>query len=139
MICETMIDAEREESHEAHYLKLLNVLMKCIEEAIEEGNLFDDNEDDNDDYYDEDDDDESDDDNDNCVCLCHPTDTEAGYCCCSARDKKCNGKCCPDGYDNVWRVVLIVEKTEGLFWLKVVTKGSIFSDLSSFLGCLRSV
>ena len=42
MICETMIDAECEESDEAHDLKLLNVLMKCTEEAIEEGNLFDD-------------------------------------------------------------------------------------------------
>ena len=38
MIHETMIDA--------HDSKLLNILMKCIEEAIEEGNLFDDNEDD---------------------------------------------------------------------------------------------
>ena len=46
-------------------LKLLNVLMKCIEEAIEEGNLFDDDEDD-------------------CVCLCDPTDFNAGYCCCNA-------------------------------------------------------
>ena len=36
MIHETMIDAEREESDEAHDLKLLNVLMKCIEEAIED-------------------------------------------------------------------------------------------------------
>ena len=32
-----MIDAEREGSDEAHDLKLLNVLMKCTEEAIEEG------------------------------------------------------------------------------------------------------
>ena len=101
MICETMIDAEQKESDEAHDLKLLNVLMKCIEEAIEEGNLFD-NEDDNDnDYYDEndDDDDESDDNNDDCVCLCDPTNTEAGYCCCNAQGKKCNGKCRPDEYD----------------------------------------
>ena len=30
MIRETMIDAEQEESDEAHDLKLLNVLMKCI-------------------------------------------------------------------------------------------------------------
>ena len=51
MIRETMTDAE------AHDLKLLNVLMKCIEEATEEGNLFDD------------DDDESDDDNDDLVCM----------------------------------------------------------------------
>ena len=80
MICETMINAEREESDEAHDLKLLNVLMKCIEEAVEEGNL-------------------SDDDQDDCVCLCNPTDIEAGYCCCSARGKKCNGKCRPDEYD----------------------------------------
>ena len=107
MIRETMIDAEREESDKVHDLKLLNVLMKCIEKAIEEGNLFDDDEDDDDedddddDYYDEDDDDddESDDDNDDCVCLCDPTDIEAGYCCCNARDKKCNGKCRPEGYD----------------------------------------
>ena len=40
MVRETMIDAK------AHNLKLLNVLMKCIEEAIEEENLFDDDEDD---------------------------------------------------------------------------------------------
>ena len=51
MIRETMIDAEREESDEAHDLKLLNVLMKCIEEAVEEGNLFNDDEDDDDDDY----------------------------------------------------------------------------------------
>ena len=44
-------------------------------------------------------DDESDDDNDGGVCLCDPTDIEAGYCCCNARGKKCNGKCRPDGYD----------------------------------------
>ena len=31
MIRETMIDAEREGSDEAHDLKLLNILMKCIE------------------------------------------------------------------------------------------------------------
>ena len=65
--------------------------MKCIEEAIEKGNPFDEDEDD--------DDDESDDDNDDCVCLCDPTDIEAGYCCCNARGKKCNGKCRPNGYD----------------------------------------
>ena len=39
MIRETMIDIEREGSDGTHDLKLLNVLMKCIEEAIEEGNL----------------------------------------------------------------------------------------------------
>ena len=76
MIRETMIDVEREGCDKAHDLKLLNVLMKCIEEAIEEENLF----------YDDDDH------NDDCVCLCNPTDIEAGYCCCSARGKKCNGK-----------------------------------------------
>ena len=37
-------------------------------------------------------DDESDDDNDDHVCLCDPIDIEAGYCCCNARGKKCNGK-----------------------------------------------
>ena len=42
----TTIDTEQEGSDEAHDLKLLNVLMKCIEEAIEEGNLFDDDEED---------------------------------------------------------------------------------------------
>ena len=88
MIRETMIDAERGKVTKAHDLKLLNVLMKCIEEAVEERNLFDD-------------DDESDDYNDDCVCLCDPTDIEAGYCCCNARGKKCNGKCRPDGY-NRW-------------------------------------
>ena len=52
--------------------------MKCIEEAIEEGNLFDDDEDneddDDNDYYDEDNDndDGSDDDNDDCVCAIQP-------------------------------------------------------------------
>ena len=50
MIRETMIEAKREGSDEAHDLKLLNVLMKCIEEAIEEGNLFDDDEDDEDEW-----------------------------------------------------------------------------------------
>ena len=99
MIRETMIDAEREKSDEAHDLKLLNVLMQCIEEAIEEGNLFDGDEDDDDDYYDEDDDDELDDDNDDCVGLCDPTDIEAGHCCCGVQGKKCNGKCRRDGYD----------------------------------------
>ena len=80
MIRETMIDAEREESDEAHDLTLLNVLIKCIKEAIEERNLFDDDEDDDDDdYYHEDDDDDDDDDdvNDDCVCLCDPNDIEA--------------------------------------------------------------
>ena len=87
-----MIDAE------AHDLKLLNVLMKCIEEATGEGNLFDDEE--NDDEND-DDDDELDDDNGDLVCLCDPTNIEAGYCCCNAQGKNCNGKCRPDGY-NRW-------------------------------------
>ena len=59
--------------------------MKCIEEAIEEGNLFDDAEDDKDDnYYDEDDNDEWDDDNHDRVCVCDPTDIAAGTCCCNA-------------------------------------------------------
>ena len=98
MIRETMIDTKQEESDEAHDLKLLNVLMKCIEEAIEERNLFDDDEDDDDDDYCNENDD-WDDDNDDCVCLCDPTDIDAGYCCCNARGKKCNGKCRPDGYD----------------------------------------
>ena len=35
MIRETMIDTEREGSDEVHNLKLLNVLMQCIEEAID--------------------------------------------------------------------------------------------------------
>ena len=70
--------------------------MKCIEEAIEEGNLFDDDDDDDDD---EDNDDEWDDGNNDRVCFCDPADIEAGYCCCNARGKKCNGKCRPDGYD----------------------------------------
>ena len=65
MVHETMINAEREGSDEAHDLRLLNILMRCMEEAIEEGNLFDDE-------------------NDDCVCLCDPTDIEAGYCCCNA-------------------------------------------------------
>ena len=58
MIRETTIDAEQRGSDEAHDLKLPNVLMRCIEEAIEEGNLFDH-------------------DNDDCVCLYDPTDIEA--------------------------------------------------------------
>ena len=77
MVHETTIDAEQEGSDEAYNLRLLNVLMRCIEE---EENLF----------YD---------DNDDCVCLCDPTDIEAGYCCCNARGKECNGKCCPDRCD----------------------------------------
>ena len=86
-----MIDAE------ALDLKLLNVLMKCIEEAVEEGNLFDDDEDY--DYYDEDDDDEWHDHNHDCVCFCDPTDFNAGTCCCNYLGPSCNGKCRPDGYD----------------------------------------
>ena len=69
----TTIDPEQGESDEAYDLKLLNVMMKCIEEAIEEGNLFEDDEDDDDDdYYDEDDDDDDqwDDDNHDRVCFC---------------------------------------------------------------------
>ena len=56
-------------------------------------------------YEEEEDEDDSleesleDDDNDDRVCLCDPTDIEAGYCCCNARGKKCNGKYRPDGYD----------------------------------------
>ena len=74
--------------------------MKCIEEAIEEGNLFDDDEDDDNDYYNEDDDDELwDDDNHERVCLCDPTDFNAGTCCCNYLDLSCNGKCRPDGHD----------------------------------------
>ena len=76
MLCETTIDTE------TYDFKLLNVLMKCIEEAIEEGNLFND-------------------DNDDRVCLCDPTDIETGYCCCNAQGKNCNGKCRPDRY-NSW-------------------------------------
>ena len=92
MICETMIDTEREGSDEAHELKLLNVPMKCIEEAIEEGNLFDE---------DEDDDDEWDYDNHDRVCLCDPSNFNAGACCCNYLGLSCNGKCRPDGY-NGW-------------------------------------
>ena len=44
-------------------------------------------------------DDEWDEDNDDRVGLCDPTDIRAGYCCCNARGKNCNGKCHPDGYD----------------------------------------
>ena len=87
MIRETMIGAEREESDEAHDLKLLNVQMKCTED------------DEDDDYYDEDDDDEWDDNNHDCVCLCDPTDFNAGTCCCNYLGLSCNGKCRPDGYD----------------------------------------
>ena len=64
MIRETMIDTEREGSDEAHDLKLLNEEEE--EEAIEEGNLFDD--------------DEWDYDNHDPVCLCDPTDFNAGTC-----------------------------------------------------------
>ena len=92
-----MIDTEQEGSDEAHDLKLLNILMKCVEEAIEEGNLFNNDEDDY--YYDEDDDDEWDDDNYDHVCLCDPTDFNAGTCCCNYLGLSCNGKCQPDGYD----------------------------------------
>ena len=88
MIRETMIDAEREGSDKAHDLKVLNVLMKCIEEAIED-----------DDYYDEDDDDEWDYDNHDRVCLCDPTNFNAGTWCCNYLGLSCNGKCWPDGYD----------------------------------------
>ena len=75
MMHETMINAEREGSDEAHDLKLLNVLTKCIEEAIED--------DEDDDYYDEDDDNEWDYDDRDCVYLCDPTDFNAGTCCCN--------------------------------------------------------
>ena len=65
MTRETTIKAE------AHDLKFLNALIKCIEEAMEESieevNLFDDD----DNYCD---DDEWDDHNHDCVCLCDPTD-----------------------------------------------------------------
>ena len=80
---QTIIDAEREGSDEARDLKLLNVLMKCIEEAIEEGNLFDD---------DEDDDNEWDYDNHDRVCLCDPSDFNARTCCCNYLGLSCNGK-----------------------------------------------
>ena len=109
-----MIDAEQEKSDEALDLKLLNVLMKCIEEVNEEGNLFNDDEDNDDDEnrrscscsddfclsrvrstgryshlsYDE-----------NHVCLCDPTDFNSGTCCCNYLGIHCNGKCRPDGYD----------------------------------------
>ena len=79
MIRETMINTEREGSDKAHDLKLLNVLMKCIEEAIE----------DDDDYYDEDDDDEWDYDNHDRVCLCDSTDFNAGTCCCNYLGLSC--------------------------------------------------
>ena len=91
MTRETTIKAE------AHDLKLLNALIKCIEEAIvksiEEKNLFDD---DDDDYCC---DDEWDDHNHDCVCLCDPTDFNAGTCCCNYLGLSCNRKCRPDGYD----------------------------------------
>ena len=53
------------------------------EEAIEEGNLFDDDEDDGDewDYY-----------NHDRVCLCDPTDFNAGTCGCNYLGLSCNGK-----------------------------------------------
>ena len=46
MICDRMIDAEQEKSDEDLESKFLNALMKCIEEAIEEVNLCEDDEDD---------------------------------------------------------------------------------------------
>ena len=91
--------------------------MKCIEKAIEERNLFNDDEDD--DYYDEDDDDEWDENCRSCscsddfclsrvsstgryshlsydeshVCLCDPIDFNAGTCCYNYLGLHCNGKC----------------------------------------------
>ena len=47
----------------------------------------------------QDEDNESDDDNHNHVCLCDPTDFNAGACCCNYLGLSCNGKCRPDGYD----------------------------------------
>ena len=44
-------------------------------------------------------DDESDDDNHDRVCLCDPTDFNAGTCCCNYLDLSFNGKCRPDGND----------------------------------------
>ena len=46
-----------------------------------------------------DEDNEWDDDNDDRVCLCDPTDTERGICCCSILGIECNGKCHADGYE----------------------------------------
>ena len=59
--------------------------MKCIEEAIEDNN--------------EDNDDELDYDNHDRVCLCDPTDFNAGACCCNYLGLSFDGKCRQDGYD----------------------------------------
>ena len=48
-----------------------------------------------------DEDDELDDDNDDRLCLCNPTDFNAGTCCCNYLGLSCNEKCRPDGY-NRW-------------------------------------
>ena len=37
--------------------------------------------------------------NDDHVCLCDPTDFNAGTCCCNYLGLECNGQCRPDGYD----------------------------------------
>ena len=44
-------------------------------------------------------DDESHDDNHHFVCLCDPTDCNAGTCCCNYLGLECNGQCHPNGYD----------------------------------------
>ena len=44
-------------------------------------------------------DDESDDDNHDHVCLCNPSDFNAGTCCCNYSGLECDGQCHPNGYD----------------------------------------
>ena len=48
-----------------------------------------------------DEDDESDDNNHDHVCLCDPTDFNAGICCCNYLDLECDGQCHLNGY-NRW-------------------------------------
>ena len=54
-------------------------------------------------------DDESDDDNHDSVCLCDPTDFNAGTCCRTYLGLECDGQCHPNGYDRwleAWQVTL---------------------------------
>ena len=50
-------------------------------------------------YSGQNEDDESDDDNHDRVCLCDPTDFNAGTCCCNYLGQECDGQCHPNGCD----------------------------------------
>ena len=112
MIHETMINAERYEKYVDETLCSVNGYNMTYNMTFEEWECYQDQMlkyysvyqydngpyiEDEDDSSDEDE--PSDDDNHDRVCLCDPTDFNAGACCCNHLGLECDGQCHLNGYD----------------------------------------